>query len=110
MSRPTDATNPPSQERPDGPAHRAAWRIKLVRVPSGVAAGSNLRLRGNATTECWTLFSSREEFHACSSSDPLRFSDPLLFDQLRREIDHAFDRPDPSDVPHGVRQQPRPGP
>jgi hypothetical protein len=114
MSQSTDAaTDPLAQGRPDGTNRRTAWRIELVRVPSGVAAGSSLRLRGNARTESWTLFSTREEFHACSTSDPLRFSDPLLFAQLTREFDHVFDRPDPHDARCGVRpalHRLRPGP
>lgn len=72
----------------------ACWRIRLVRVPSGVAAGRNQRVKGNAHDECWTLYSTREQFDACAMVDPLRFTDPLLFAQIKREFDDAIDRPD----------------
>ena len=71
-----------------------SWNISLVQVPSGVAEGRRQSLKGNAYTESWTLFLSRERFEACAVSDPIRFSDPLRFAQLRREFDHVFNQTD----------------
>ena len=93
MPQPTD--DPVIRTPNDGPAGRGrgdVWRARLVRVPSGVAAGRTKRGRGNALTEWWTLFSSRDHFDVCSAADPLRFADPLLFAQITKEFDHVFDR------------------
>lgn len=80
-----------------------SWKISVVQVPSGVAEGRSRSLTGNATMELWTLFVSRERFEACALSDPMRFSDPLRFAQLRREFEHVFSQPDS----HRLHPRPR---
>ena len=75
----------------------APWQVSLVRVSRGIAA-RRLFVAGNATCEHWYLFASREQFDVCTAADPMRFTDPLHFAKLKREFDHAFDRPDRSAV------------
>lgn len=65
--------------------------VLLVPVASGVAAGRMQRLQGDTLAQWWTLFVSREQVDACLTQDPLRFENPVLFEQIRREFDHAFD-------------------
>jgi hypothetical protein len=69
------------------------WRTSLVRVGAGVAAGSAKRGNGNARSESWTMFMTREQFDACCAEDPLRFTDPLLFAQFKTEFEHVFNEP-----------------
>lgn len=92
MNRTADAMIPPPCERADVRGGNP-WRISLVQVPSGVAAGRTRRVHGNALTESWALFMTREQLDACLTTDPLRHADPLLFAQIKREFDHVFDRP-----------------
>lgn len=66
-------------------------RVTLVKVPSGVAAGAELKGPGNSHMESWALFISRDQFDAYCADDPLRFSDPLQFARIQTEIDHVFD-------------------
>lgn len=67
-------------------------RVTLVRVQSGVAAGSTKRGERNVLAEWWALFETREQFHECCADDPVRFTDPLLFAQMKTEFDYVFDR------------------
>lgn len=68
-------------------------RLHLVAVPSGMATGRRRRVRGNVLAEWWTIFVTREQVEVCLTADPLRFEDPVLFAQIRREFDRVFDRP-----------------
>lgn len=95
--RTTGSVIPPPHPRTNVRGRDEFWRVSLVKVTSGVAAGRTRRGRGNATTEWWALFMSREQIDACSTADPLRFSDPLLFAQIKKELDHVFDRSDSCD-------------
>lgn len=72
------------RERP----HRG--QIRLVKVRSGVAAGHTTRHPTDA--EWWTLFRTRDQFDACTADDPMRFRDPLLFTQIKAQLDDLFDR------------------
>ena len=65
-------------------------RTSLVRVEAGVVAGSAKRGTGNARSETWTMFMTAEQFDTCCADDPLRFTDPLLFAQLKTEFEHVF--------------------
>ena len=76
--------NDSAPDRPDG------CQIILVKVRSGVAAGSTRRGGGIVLAEWWTLFETREQFDACAADDPLRFTDPLLYGQIKAEFDHVF--------------------
>jgi hypothetical protein len=109
MSRTTDAMIPPPRERADvRGGKKGPWRLSLVQVPSGVAAGRTRRVQGNAHTESWALFMTREQLDACLTTDPLRHADPLLFAQIKREFDHVFDSPssyDSRDLNSGVREE-----
>jgi hypothetical protein len=73
------------------------WQVSLVKVDSGVAAGSARRGIGNGRAEWWAMFMTREQFHGCCADDPLRFTDPLLFAQFKTEFDHVFDQPSSRD-------------
>ena len=76
------------------PQHAApAPRLRLVAMPSAVAASRTRRVHGNAHAQSWTLFATREQFDAFLATDPLRFEDPVRFAQLRKEFAHAFDSP-----------------
>jgi hypothetical protein len=66
-------------------------RIGLVRLGSGVAEGRTLAGRGNARTQWWTVFPTRQTFEACAAHDPLRFSNPIAFLQLQTEFSHVVD-------------------
>lgn len=91
--RTTDPANGGPRETTDSRSRGNPWRVNLVKVRSGVAAGNTKRGLGNVRTEWWALFMTREQFHACCADDPLRFTDPLLFAQMTTEFDHVFDRP-----------------
>ena len=104
MNRIADAMIPPPCERADVRGGNDPWRVSLVKVPSGVAAGRTRRVQGNAQTEWWALFVTREQFDACLTTDPLRHADPLLFAQIKREFDHVFDPPNSRDFNSGARK------
>lgn len=70
---------------------RAACKVRLARLHSGVAAGVTRRSGSGASTESWTAFTSREQFDACWDEDPLKFDEPLRFAQLKTEFDHVLD-------------------
>jgi hypothetical protein len=65
-------------------------QVRLVKVRSGVAAGRTTRHPTH--TEWWTLFTTRDQFDACVADDPMRFRDPLLFTQIKAQLDDLFDR------------------
>lgn len=88
----------PPHERANVQSRNDPWRVSLVKVPSGVAAGRTRRIQGNVHTESWALFTNQAQFDAFLATDPLRHADPLLFAQLKREFDHVFHRPDPPDL------------
>lgn len=67
-------------------------RLTLVRVQSGVAAGSRTRGERNVVAEWWALFETREQFQECCADDPVRFTDPLRFAQLKTEFEHVFEQ------------------
>lgn len=69
------------------------WQVSLVKVDSGVAAGSARRGLGNDRAEWWAMFMTRKQFHGCCADDPLRFTDPHLFAQFKTEFDHVFNQP-----------------
>ncbi len=71
----------------------APVRTSLVRVDAGVVAGSARRGNGNARSESWTMFMTKEQFDACFVDDPLRFTEPLLFAQFKTEFEHVFNEP-----------------
>jgi len=73
---------------PRDQSHRC--QVRLVKVRSGVAAGRTTRHPTH--TEWWTLFRSREQFETCAADDALRFRDPLLFTQIKAQLDDVFDR------------------
>lgn len=107
MNRTADAFIPPPSERADVRGGNP-WRISLVKVPSGVAAGRTQQVHGNAHTESWALFMTREQLNACLTTDPLRHADPLHFAQIKREFDHVFDSPNSYDSPDlysGAREE-----
>ncbi|MDP1533370.1 MAG: hypothetical protein Q8N44_04035 [Rubrivivax sp.] len=68
------------------------WRVCIASVGTGLVTGRMRSGSGNAHTDGWSLFRTREQFDACAARDPLRFSDPLMFLQVTKEFDHAFDR------------------
>jgi hypothetical protein len=80
------------QTRPTAPARDLSHRcqVRLVKVRSGVAAGRTTRHPTH--TEWWTLFRTRDQFDACAADDPTRFRDPLLFTQIKAQLDDLFDR------------------
>ena len=97
MNRSTKVISPPPGEAAVLGGGNEHWRIQLVNVPSGVAAGRTAHSHGNTHTESWALFVTREQFDACVETDPLRFADPLLFEQIKREFNHVFDQPNSND-------------
>lgn len=68
------------------------WRVTFSRVPCGVVAGRMQRFGATGHTDRWALFHSREQFATCATHDPLRFAEPLLFVQMTKEFDHAYDQ------------------
>lgn len=68
-------------------------QVELVGVSSGVAAGRKLRVKANARAEWWTMLTTLDQFDACISAGALRFEDPILFAQVRREFEHVFKSP-----------------
>lgn len=84
-------------ERPQVRDRGDLWQVSLVKVDSGVAAGSAKRGLGNGRAEWWAMFMTREQFHGCCADDPLRFTDPLLFAQFKTEFDHVFNQPNSRD-------------
>jgi hypothetical protein len=72
-------------------AHDGRVRISLTRLGSGVAEGRTLAGRGSARSQWWALFNTGVMFDACAAHDPLRFSDPLAFVNLRTEFSHVVD-------------------
>ena len=81
-----------TREQRSDPQRGDSRPVSFVRLRSGVAAGSTKRGSGNARTEWWSLFMTREQFHASCADDTLRFADPLLFAEMKAEFDHVFDR------------------
>jgi hypothetical protein len=75
------------------------WRVSVARIRTGVVAGRMRRGSGNAHTCAWSLFRTREQYDACAARDSLRFVDPLMFVQVRKEFHDAFDRHQPTDAP-----------
>lgn len=73
-------------------AHDGRWHLCVARVDSGVVTGRMRLGDGNAHTDVWTLFQTREQYDACAASDPLRFADPLMLVQEKQEFQHAFDQ------------------
>lgn len=99
MNRTADAAViPPLSERATTQVRSAPWRVNLVKVPSGVAAGRTRHVQGNAQMESWALFMNRAQFDDFMATDSLRHVDPLRFAQLKREFDHAFDRSETPDL------------
>jgi len=91
MSERSPATLPPTTRPAAHLRHRSdRCQVRLVKVRSGVVAGRTTRHPTH--TEWWTLFSSREQVETCSADDPLRFRDPLLFTQIKAQLDNVFDR------------------
>lgn len=76
-------------------------RLTLIGVTSGVAAGRVMPRKGNAQVEWWTMFTTLDQFDTCLTSGLLRFGDPILFAQLRREFEHVLDRSNSPDVDPG---------
>lgn len=72
-------------------ARDSRLRISLAKLGSGVAEGRTLGGRGNARTQWWALFPTREVFDACAAHDQLRFSNPIAFAQLKTEFSHVVD-------------------
>lgn len=68
------------------------WRLCVASVGGGVVTGRRRRGNGNAHSDAWSLFQTREQYDACAASDPLRFEDPLMFARMNQEIHHAFDQ------------------
>jgi hypothetical protein len=71
----------------------AAWKVKLVKVHTGVAACSTKRSTGKSSKEWWMVFTSRDQFDRFCLEDPMRFTDPLQFAHLRTQFDHVFGLP-----------------
>lgn len=92
LNRTADAINSASRSCADDSAGGEGWQVSLTSVPSGVAAGRTRRVDGQVHSEWWALFGTREAFDACLATEPLRFTDPLRFAQIKREFDHVFDR------------------
>ena len=67
------------------------WRLRFVRLRSGVAAGSTRHRQGKVGAESWALFMTHEQFRSCWEDDPLRFADPALFTEVTTAFDRAFD-------------------
>ena len=70
------------------------WRLRFVRLRSGVAAGSMRHGQRKVGAESWALFMTHEQFHSCWEDDPLRFADPALFAEVTTAFDRAFDSRD----------------
>ena len=102
MTNRTDTTSSQPRKRFDIEDGSDICRVRLVNVSSGVAAGRTRRMQGNAYLEYWALFMSREQFNDCATADPLRFSDPLLFAQIKREFNDVFDQSHPVSVHKGT--------
>lgn len=85
-------TLPQSEHASDGDASDIR-QFELVGVSSGVAAGRKLQVRHNARVEWWTMLTTLDQFDACLTAGPLRFQDPILFAQFRREFEHVFSLP-----------------
>lgn len=91
MSERSPATPPRTTRQSAHPRDRRdGCQVRLIKVRSGVVAGRTTRQPTH--TEWWTLFRSREQFDACAADDPLRFRDPLLFKQIKAQLDDVFDR------------------
>jgi hypothetical protein len=75
--------------------HDGRLRLKLRRVSEGVIVERAQVIGAPEITTCWALLRSHAEFLACANRDRLRFDDPLVFNQLHRELQHAFALPDP---------------
>jgi len=72
------------------------WCMRFARLHAGVVTGTLQRGSGNASTQLWRLFRTRDEFRACAEQDQLRFVDPLAYTQAMAAFGHALDRPAPS--------------
>lgn len=98
MSSPTHAN--PSGLQANGQTEvsdrSGRWCMRFTRLHAGVATGTLQRSGCNASTQCWRLFRTRDEFRACAELDPLRFDDPLAYTKAMAAFDHVVDRLDPS--------------
>jgi hypothetical protein len=90
-------------------SHEDRWRVCIAAVSSGVVAGRMRRGDCNAHTDAWSLFQTAEQFDTCMAHDPLRFADPLMYLQVNKEFQHAFDQRDQSDAHSISRLDPGPG-
>ena len=79
-------------------------RVILVGISSGLAAGRNQHLKGNAQIEWWSLFTTVDQLDTCLADDSLHFRDPVLFAQVKRELEHVIRKP----CTRGVDSRPRP--
>lgn len=68
------------------------WQTQLVRVRSGVVAGSSQRCGPDLRAESWALFRTREQIDAYCAEDPRRFTDPLPHSQLQSAFVRVFER------------------
>ena len=75
--------------------HDGRLRWKLRRVSEGVIVERAQVVGAPEITTCWALLRSHAEFLACANRDRLRYDDPLVFNQLHRELQHAFAQPSP---------------
>ena len=98
MTPMNDAMVLPQREQGSNGERADARKVALVGVSSGIAAGRRLHVKGNAQVEWWTLFTSLDQFDTCLTTDPLRFGDPILFAQVRREFEHVFNHARPPDL------------
>ena len=68
------------------------WRLSITGVDTGVVTGRMRLGGGNAHTDVWSLFHNREQYEAFAANDPLRFAEPLMLVQAKKEFHHAFDQ------------------
>ena len=58
------------------------WRVSFARLRASVVTGTLQRGAGNACTQSWRLFTTRDQFRACAEHEQMRFFDPLMHTQV----------------------------
>lgn len=101
MVRVNDTTISPQCRPENAGALCDARHISLVGISTGVAVGRRLQVKHNANVESWTLFTTLDQFDTCLTTGSLRFEDPVLFAQVKREFEHVFTHAGPLSLDPG---------
>lgn len=94
-------TSPKSKRASGGDGGDDGTNVRLigfVGTSAGIAAGYQLQIKGNAQVEWWTMFTTLDQLDTCLTTGPLRFENPILFAQFRRDLEDVCCQHPPLDT------------